>query len=87
MPLQYAAGLALAWFVWLYPVSVFAEAGHPITLLDALRRALAANPRLTAAEKDVRIAARPSFVRPAHFQIPKRPSSSTMRSVPANCGG
>ena len=57
MPLQYAAGLALAWFVCLYPVSVFAESGHPITLSDALRRALAANPRLTAAEKDVRIAA------------------------------
>jgi cobalt-zinc-cadmium efflux system outer membrane protein len=57
MPLPYAAGLALACFVCLYPVSVFAESGHPITLSDALRRALAANPRLTAAEKDVRIAA------------------------------
>jgi len=57
MPLQYAAGLALVWLVCLYPVSLFAEPGHPITLSDALRRALAANPRLTAAEKDVRIAA------------------------------
>jgi cobalt-zinc-cadmium efflux system outer membrane protein len=43
--------------VCLYPVLVFAESGHPITLSDALRRAFAANPRLTAAEKDVRIAA------------------------------
>ena len=57
MPLRNAATLALVWSVLLYPVSVFAEAGHPITLSDALRRALAANPRLTAAEKDVRIAA------------------------------
>jgi cobalt-zinc-cadmium efflux system outer membrane protein len=57
MRLQYAAGLALAWLVCLCPVSVFAESGPRITLSDALRRALATNPRLTSAEKDVRIAA------------------------------
>jgi cobalt-zinc-cadmium efflux system outer membrane protein len=57
MPLRFAARLALAWFVCLYSVSAVAESGHPITLSDALRRALAANPRLTAAEKDVRVAA------------------------------
>ena len=86
MPLQYAAGLAVAWFVCLFPVLVFAESGHPITLSDALRRALAANPRLTAAEKHVRIAAG-RRVRPAPFPIPKPPSRSTMLSVPASCRG
>ncbi len=57
MPFPYAIGFALAWFVCLHSVTAFAEAGHPITLSDALRRALATNPRLTAAEKEVGIAA------------------------------
>ena len=34
-----------------------AAAGAPLTLTDAVRRALAANPRLTAAERDIGIAA------------------------------
>ncbi len=57
MPWRHAAAFALVWFVWLCPITASAESGRSLTLSDALRRALAANPRLTAAEKDVRIAA------------------------------
>ena len=57
MAWRFAVRAALAWLLCLHSAMVTAESGQAITLSDALRRALATNPQLGAAEKDVGIAA------------------------------
>ena len=56
MPFRYVIGFALAAFVCVHSGELFAESGRPITLAMALHRALAANPQLSAAEKEIGIA-------------------------------
>ena len=50
-----AVRVACAWLILTIP-AIAAERSRPISLPQALQRALAANPRLTAAERDVGIA-------------------------------
>lgn len=58
MPSRYAALCALAWALLLaVPLEALAEPSGALTLSRALQRAAAANPKLTAASRDIGIAA------------------------------